>query len=302
MDKTTVTKLLRVAWRTVGTICERVVTEELDPNRLDNLFILGVDEISYRKHHNYLTLVTNHETGKIVYGAEGKSAKSLDEFFDDLGKERTAKIKAVTMDLGPAFAKAFREKAPNAQICLDPFHVVKLGTEALEEVRKDLWREMRKLPSPTYARKFAGQRWALLKNPGTLTKRQGLALLAVKQRGGALWRAYEMKESLRAIFAGDLEIDEVNEMLDHWCKRASRSRLPSFVRLSKTIRTHRDGILASIRLGVSNGRVEGLNTKVRSIIARSYGFHSAKATLALVMLACGPIDLKLPYERPSLST
>ena len=177
-----------------------------------------------------------------------------------------------------------------------------LGTEALEEVRKDLWREMRKLPSPVYARKFAGARWALLKNPGTLTKRQGLALLAIKQRGGALWRAYEMKESLRAIFAGDLEIDEVNEMLDHWCKRASRSRLSSFIRLSKTIRTHREGILASIRLGVSNGRVEGLNTKVRSIIARSYGFHSAKATLALVMLACGPIDLKLPYERASLST
>ena len=177
-----------------------------------------------------------------------------------------------------------------------------LGTEALEEVRKDLWREMRKLPSPVYARKFAGARWALLKNPGTLTKRQGLALLAIKQRGGALWRAYEMKESLRAIFAGDLEIDEVNEMLDHWCKRASRSRLSSFIRLSKTIRTHRDGILASIRLGVSNGRVEGLNTKVRSIIARSYGFHSAKATLALMMLACGPIDLKLPYERASLST
>ncbi|WP_211250052.1 transposase, partial [Ferrimicrobium acidiphilum] len=97
-------------------------------------------------------------------------------------------------------------------------------------------------------------------------------------------------------------IDEVNEMLDHWCKRASRSRLSSFIRLSKTIRTHRDGILASVILGVSNGRVEGLNTKVRSIIARSYGFHSAKATLALVMLACGPIDLKLPYERASLST
>jgi hypothetical protein len=67
MDKTTVTKLLRVAWRTVGTICERVVAEELDPNRLGDLFILGVDEISYRKRHNYLTLVTNHETGKIVY-------------------------------------------------------------------------------------------------------------------------------------------------------------------------------------------------------------------------------------------
>jgi transposase len=154
LDKTTVTKLTRIAWRTVGMICERVVAEELDPKRLENLFSVGVDEISYRKHHSYLTLVTNHDSGKIIYGSEGKSATSLDGFFSDLGPQRAAKIEAVTMDMGPAFAKAFREHAPGARICLDPFHVVKLGTEALEEVRKDLWRQMRRLPSPEYARKF----------------------------------------------------------------------------------------------------------------------------------------------------
>ncbi len=106
-----------------------------------------------------------------------------------------------------------------------------------------------------------------------------------------------MKESLRAIFAGDLTADEVSELISRWCSRASRSRIPSFTKLSKTIRTHTGGIMAAIELGVSNGRVEGLNTKIRSIIARCYGLHSAEATLALVMLSCGPIDLKLPYER-----
>ena len=302
IDKTTVTKLTRIAWRTVGMICERVVAEELDPKRLENLFLVGVDEISYRKHHNYLTLVTNHDSGKIVYGAEGKSASSLDGFFSDLGPERSAKITAATMDMGPAFAKAFTQHAPGARLCLDPFHIVKLGTEALEEVRKDLWRQMRKLPSPEYARKFAGARWALLKNPGDLTERQGETLKRIKRSGGALYRAYEMKESLRAIFAGDLTTDEVSELIGRWCSRASRSRIQSFTRLSKTIRTHKDGIMASIELGISNGRVEGLNTKVRSIIARCYGLHSAEATLALVMLSCGPIDLKLPYERRNSST
>ena len=176
---------------------------------------------------------------------------------------------------------------------------VKLGTEALEEVRKDLWRQMRKLPSPEYARKFAGARWALLKNPGDLTDRQGETLLKIKRTGGKLWRAYEMKESLRAVFAGDLSNNEVSELLERWCSRAARSRIETFVRLSKTIRTHKAGIMASIELGVSNGRVEGLNTKIRSIIARCYGLHSAEATLALVMLSCGPIDLKLPHERAS---
>ena len=302
VDKTTVTKLTRIAWRTVGMICERVVAEELDPKRLENLFLVGVDEISYRKHHNYLTLVTNHDSGKIVYGSEGKSASSLDEFFAELGPDRARKIEAATMDMGPAFAKAFTEHAPGARLCLDPFHIVKLGTEALEEVRKDLWRQMRGLPSPQYARKFAGARWALLKNPGDLTERQGETLKGIKRSGGALWRAYEMKESLRAIFAGDLTNHEVTELIGRWCSRASRSRIQSFVRLSKTIRTHKDGIMASIELGISNGRVEGLNNKVRSIIARCYGLHSAQATLALVMLSCGPINLQLPYERRNSST
>lgn len=94
----------------------------------------------------------------------------------------------------------------------------------------------------------------------------------------------------------DLTNTEVNEMLDCWCCRASRSRIGGFIKLSKTIRSHKDGIIASIELGVSNGRVEGLNTKVRSIVTRSYRLHSAKATLALVILSCGPIDLTLPYE------
>ena len=239
---------------------------------MENLFLIGVDEIFNRKQRNYITLVTNHDRGNIVYGAQGKSASSLDGFFNELGPDRAAKITAVTMDMGPAFAKAFTEHAPGARICLDPFHVVKLSTEALKAVRKDLWRQMRKLPSTDYARKFAGARWALLKNPGDLTESQGETLKRIKRTGGALWRAYEMKESLRAVFAGDLTNDEVSEVLERWCSRAARSQIVSFVRLSKTLRTHKDAIMASIVLGISNGRVEGLNTKIRSIIADATGF------------------------------
>ncbi len=110
-------------------ICERVVAEELDPKRLDNLFLVGVDEIPYRKHHNYLTLLSNHETGKIIYGAKGKSASSLNRFFNDLGPERSAEIKAVTMDMGPAFSEAFTVHCPDATICLDPFQDSKIRNE-----------------------------------------------------------------------------------------------------------------------------------------------------------------------------
>ncbi len=101
-DKTAITRLVRVTWRTVGRIIGRVVGDELDPGRLDNLFVIGVDEISWRKHHKYLTLVANHATAKIVWGGEGKSARTLDGFFNELGKTRSAKISAVSMDMGRA--------------------------------------------------------------------------------------------------------------------------------------------------------------------------------------------------------
>ena len=107
---------------------------------------------------------------------------------------------------------------------------------------------MRKLLLEEYARKFAGAQWALLKNPGDLTDRQGETLLRIKRTGGKLWRTYEMKESLRAVFNGDLSIPDVSELLERWCSRASRSRIEAFVRLSKTIRTRKEGIMAAIEL------------------------------------------------------
>ena len=121
-DKTTITRLVRIDWATVGRICARVVAEELDPSRLDGLFEIGVDEVSWRKHHNYLTLVTDHRSRKVVWGAKGKDAKALDGFFDELGEQRSAQITAVSMDMGPAFAKSVRSEghAPQAVICFDP--------------------------------------------------------------------------------------------------------------------------------------------------------------------------------------
>lgn len=295
-DKTSVCRFARIAWRTVGAICERVCVDALDPDRLSRLVDIGVDEISWRKHHRYLTLVSDHDTGKIVWGKPGKDTAALDAFFDELPDGAAERIEAVSMDMGPAYAKAVREHAPEAVICFDPFHVVKLATDALEALRRQVWQAARKLPDKRIAKKFKGARWALLKNPDTLTEDQAATLQEMKRSGGILWRAYQLKEALRALFAGDLDPTGVGELLDRWCSRAQRSRIPEFVTAARTVRKHRDGINAAIERGLSNGRHEGLNNKVRLIINRAYGFHSADAALALIMLTCGPVTLKLPYH------
>ena len=247
-------------------------------------------------------MVTDHARRKVIWGAPGKDSATLDGFFDELGPERSAAIEAVSMDMGPAFAKSVRAEghAPTAAICFDPFHVVKAGTDALEEIRRSIWQELRHLPDPAMAKRFKGARWALLKNPADLSGPQAETLERIRRTGGAMWRAYQLKEALRAIFAGDLDAATTIELLDRWCSRAQRSRLEPFVKAAATVRKHRDGIAAAIERGLSNGLIEGLNNKVRLIIRRAYGFHSAEAALALVMLCCGPVNLLLPHERAHL--
>ena len=299
MDKTSIASLCRVSWRTVGRSIARVVASELDPGRLDGLFRVGVDEISWRKHHKYLTLVVDHDRGQVIWGAQGRDSTTLDKFFAELGEERSAQIEAVSMDLGPAFLKSVTAPghAPQAVVCADPFHVVKLVTDALDDVRRDLWQQLRRLPTDRFAKAFKGARWALLKNPEDLNDAQQAQLRRFRRNGGGMWRAYEMKEQFRSIIGSGLTRDEADVLLERWCNRAQRSRLAPFIKAAKTVRLRRDLILNAIEHGISNGRVEGLNTKVRLIIRRAYGFHSADAALALVMLAAGPINLRLPHER-----
>ncbi|MEJ7798203.1 MAG: transposase, partial [Solirubrobacteraceae bacterium] len=115
--------------------------------------------------------------------------------------------------------------------------------------------------------------------------------------GGGVWRAYTLKEALRAVFDHALDALDVDVLIDRFCSRAARSRLPAFVRLAKTISKHRDGILAAASTKINNARVEALNNKARLITRRAYGFHSARAALALIHLTCGPITLSLPHQQ-----
>jgi transposase len=299
-DKTTIGRLVRIDWETVGRIVTRVMDDGLDPNRLESLFEIGVDEVSWRKRHNYLTLVSNHRTNQVVWGAPGRDTATLDGFFDELGTQRSTTIAAVSMDMSAGYAKSVGKEghAPKAVICYDPFHVVALATKALDVVRRQVWNELRRLDAAA-AKRFKGARWALLKNPTDLNDDQAATLRKLRRRGGDLWRAYTLKEALRAVFAGDLDQAEVAYLLDRFCSRASRSGLKPFLTLARTIRKHRAGILAAVRLGVNNARHEALNRRVRMIVNRAYGFHSSRAALALIMLTVGPITHVLPHERPT---
>jgi transposase len=167
MDKTAIRRLVRIDWDTVGRIVSRVMDDSLDPDRLEGLFNMGIDDVSWRRHHHYLTLISNHDAGKFVWGAPGRDTATADSFFEQLGESRSGKVKAVSMDMSAAYANSVTAHATRAVICYDPYHVVALATTALDRVRRGVWNDLRALPDKTAAHKFKGARWCLLKNPPT---------------------------------------------------------------------------------------------------------------------------------------
>jgi transposase len=271
MAKTPIAGMLRIGWDTVGRIVERVVKDHLDERRLDGLVAIGVDEVSYRRGQGYLTSVVNHQAGAIVWCALGRNAYTLQAFFDLLG-DRKSSIRAVSIDMSGGYEKAIRENLPDAQICFDPFHVIRLAQRAVDQVRRDEWNAHERSHTPK-GKWIKGTRWSLLKAPAKQTVPQ-LALLAeVQHANKPMFRAFLLKEELRLLY--QLEDPALARAhLDAWLAWASRSQLDAFVKLARTIRRHRAGILAAIRLGLNNGRLEGLNSRIRLISHRSFGFHS----------------------------
>jgi transposase len=297
-DKTTVVAMMRIAWSTVGSIVSRVVARKSPADRLDGLRAIGVDELSYRRHHKYITIITDHESGKVVWAREGKSAATLDAFFADLGKERCQKLLAVTLDMSQAYIQSVQAHAPQAALVFDRFHVQRLAHDALDQVRRSLVAKQR---GTEQGRAIKKTRFVLQKNPENLSPCERHRLARVQATNRPLYRAYLLKETLADIL-DRRQVHVAHAQLLGWLAWAARSRLAPFIRVAATIRKHLQGILAYVRTGLSNGRAEGLNGKIRVITRRAYGFHEAASLISLLFLCCSlqPLSpvLVFPKSRP----
>jgi transposase len=295
MSKTAVCLLLRVAWRTVGEIIARVVADAdaVAGDRLSGLRRIGIDEISYRRGHKYLTVVVDHDTGRLVWVGEGRNKATLVRFFELLGPQRCEKIALVSADGAEWIFLAVAEYCPHARQCLDPFHVVAWATKALDEVRNQVWRQARRDGQKALADGVKGARFALWKNPEDLTERQRAKLADIARTNQPLYRAYLLKEQFRRIFAAGGE--ERVELLDEWLAWAARSRIAPFVDLARRIRIHfRPDIVHTLIYRLSNGRIESVNTKIRLLTRIAFGFKSVQALIALVRLHVGGYHTPLP--------
>lgn len=291
-DKTTVSTLLRCSWEAVDNIVTRVVADYIDDARLNDLYHVGVDEISYRRGHRYLTVVADHDTGRVVWVAKGKKGQALEAFFDALGPDRRDNIQAVSMDLGWTYRDATRRSVPDAAICFDPFHVIQMANRALDAVYKGVGRSH---PSGVGDRDWRRVRYALRSGVEHLDRSHRNILNQLRRDRYHLWRAWELKERLRDLYRV-VEPDEARDHFRRWLNAAARSRIPAFVNLARALRVHAQGIVAAVEWGLSNSRLEGINQKIRLIQRRGYGYHSADALTAMVYLTLGGITAHLPTQ------
>jgi transposase len=313
-SKTAITELMRIAWRTVGAIITRVWADTAAGiDAFAGLTRIGIDEISYKRRHKYLTVVVDHDSGRLVWAHPGRDRATVHAFFDALeasGAGRCAQITHVTADGAAWIADVVRDRCPTAVRCADPFHVVGWATDALDAVRREAWSTARRqghtrphgwahgrpatvATGPALALRRV--RYALWKNPENLTDRQRVKLHWIATTDPRLYRAYLLKEGLRTVFK--LPADQAAEALDKWIIWARRSRIESFVKLQRRIVGHRTEILAAITHGLSNGLVESVNTKIRLLTRIAFGFATPEPLIALAMLTLGGHRPDLPNRQ-----
>jgi transposase len=294
-SKKAVAALMRINWRTVGSICERVMAEQgakRDP--LQNLKRIGIDEISTAKGQRYMVVVVDHDSGRLVWAHPGRDRKTVEKFLEELRAERCERIELVSCDDADWITLPVRERCENALVCLDPFHIVKAATDALDEIRREVWNEARKAGEAQLAKELKGARFVLWKNAEKLTEGQQAKLARVQQVNQRLFRAYLLAQQLRLIYR--LRPKKALALLEAWLQWARRSRLQPFVKLARRITQQRPMVEAAIKHHLSNAAVEQMNTQIRLIMRRGYGFHSPWSVIALAMLSLGGLCPPLPAE------
>jgi transposase len=298
MDKTSVAELMRCSWEAVDRIIARVVAGNLDDSRLDGLVRIGVDEVSYLRGHRYLTVVVDHDAGRVVWVGEGRGTETLEAFYKELGYLRRKKLRAVTMDCSKAYIGATKKMAPRAVICFDAFHIVKWANEALEAAFRSsaistLKAQMKQANNNLPWRKA---RYALRAGRQKLGPEHKKLLRIIRAEREALHEVYILKEELRDLFQ-IVQPNRAADYLRHWLQRAGSSNSIAFKALAQKIAQHAHGIIAAVELGLSNSRSEGVNTKIRVIQRRGYGHPKAQSLATMIYLCCSGLQVSLPTPR-----
>jgi transposase len=265
-----VARHLGVSWDIIKDIQKRHLQQHYGKPKLKRLRRLAIDEIAVAKGHRYLTVVLNLDSGVVVFVGDGKGAAALEPFWKRL-RGSGAKVKAVAMDMSPAYIEAVQTHLPRAAIVFDHFHVVKLFNDKLSTFRRELHREA---TEGLHKRVLKGTRWLLLKNPENLDpeRRERERLEEALRINKPLAAAYYMKEDLRQIWMQPNKAT-AKRVLRDWIRRAEASGIKVLQQMAATLGAHASGILNYYDHRISIGPLEGMNNKIKTMKRQAYGFR-----------------------------
>lgn len=262
-----VAQLLSIGWDAVKEIFKEHLEHRLSKRKLGQVRYIAIDEFSVRKGHQYMTVVLDLETGEILFVNEGKDAEAVLPFLYKL-KRKKARLSAVAIDMSPAFIKAVREVFPDVDIVHDPYHVVAMVNQAIDETRRDIARDL----YDTERQCIKGSRFLLLKGMENLSKNGFDRLMHLTEINEPLYLAYLLKEDLRMFWDFDNEKSGRN-FLDNWVTQAKDISIEHFTKLAETIERHRQGLLAYFNHRISTAPLEGMNNKIKTLKRQAYGFR-----------------------------
>jgi len=259
--------LLAVGWDLVKDIFKEHLKKRLKKRKWKKVRYIAVDEFAIRKRHHYMTVVLDLETGCILHVQEGKDAAALVGFLKKL-KRRKAKPLAVAMDMSPAYIQAVRQVFPELDIVHDPYHVVSLANEAIDETRRDLAGEL----SEQSRQVLKGSRFLLLKGLEKLSDSTWERLLDLMDINQSLFKSYLLKETLREFWRLE-EKSKGKAFLRAWIDQALSLDIPHFTKLAHTLSRHIEGLLNYFKHPITTGPLEGLNTKIKVLKRQAYCFR-----------------------------
>lgn len=271
-----------MSWETVKNIDKKFLEAKFKNIDYGDLKRLSIDEISNKKGHDYLSVVMDLDTGRVIWVGEGRKEEDINKFFDTLTDEQKNQIEAISIDMWPAYIKSAKNNCPNADIVFDKFHVVKKFGEVITKLRSA---EYRKADDQESKDILKGTKWLLLKNKSNLkldAKKELKNLLEVNE---TLATAYILKEKLASIWDYKSEA-WAKKSIASWISIAEESEIRGVKAFIKMLKKHEYGIISHCKHPISNGKIEGTNNKIKTLKRRCYGFHDVEYFKLKILATC----------------
>jgi len=281
-----VSRMYNVCWNAVYSSVKQVVDYGLAHRELKGTIFLGIDEISRKKGHKYLTQIYDLLDRKLLANFEDRTYENLKEFFQGWSDSNLNKIKVVCCDMWDPYIKAIRECLPTAEIVFDKFHLIRLLLKAVNNVRKEEAENLKK-SNPDLLK---GTRYIWLKNPWNLTDNQRQRLSDLEKMNLKINRAYLLKENFRELWNCSNRA-EAKKFLDQWFWWATHSRIKPMRKFAWMVRKHEEGILSYCEHPVSNGVVEAMNNNAKAVSHSARGYRSTKTFSTLLMHCLGKLEM-----------